>query len=93
MKVLINIADEDYKWLKRFCGEESEHFNKFKLSEISIAERLILNGTPFPNNATNGDMIKAMFPNVDKFHNMLLENHSKNCLFNDDWWNRPYRKE
>lgn len=46
-----------------------------------------------PEKATNGEMIKAMFPNVDKYYNMLLENHSKNILFNDDWWNSPYRKE
>lgn len=46
-----------------------------------------------PEGMTNGDVIKAMFPNVDKYHNMLLENYSKNILFNDDWWNSPYRKE
>ena len=46
-----------------------------------------------PEGATNGDMIKAMFPNVDKYKCTLLENHNKNVLFGEDWWNSPYRKE
>ena len=45
-----------------------------------------------PDNATNGDIIKTMFPTIDKYNNMLLENHSKNILFDDEWWNTPYIK-
>jgi len=44
-----------------------------------------------PNNATNGDVIKAVFPNISKYNNMLLENHSTNILFDDEWWNSPYK--
>lgn len=41
---------------------------------------------------TNGEVIQTLFPNVSKYTNMLLENHSRNILFNDDWWNAPYQK-
>ena len=44
-------------------------------------------------NATNGDIIKTLFPTIDKYNNILLENHSKNILFDNEWWNTPYRKE
>lgn len=44
-----------------------------------------------PDNATNGDVIKALFPNISRYKNTLLENHSKNILFDDTWWNAPYK--
>ena len=46
-----------------------------------------------PDGMTNGDVIQALFPNVSKYNNMLLENHSRNILFDDDWWNTPYKAE
>lgn len=36
-----------------------------------------------PDNATNGDVIKAMFPDESDFE----------TDFDTDWWNAPYRKE
>ena len=38
---------------------------------------------PIPTKATNGDMIKAMFPNDSR--NFLIVNMGRN-----DWWNAPY---
>ena len=32
---------------------------------VSQLESAILHGTPIPDNATNGDVIKAIFPNSD----------------------------
>ena len=51
-----------------------------------------------PKNATNGDMIKAMF-NVEIKHIfedlniivVILDGKSK--IFELDWWNAPYKKE
>ena len=52
----------------------------------------------FPRNATNGDMIKAMFPNAWKSDFIDIANHS--TLYVDDkhelevdidWWNAPYK--
>ena len=39
------------------------------------------NGFIFPENATNGDMIKALFPCED------LEED-----FDSEWWNSPYKR-
>lgn len=49
-----------------------------------------VNAIPIPNNATNGDVIKAMFPNEG------LYEQGKACIyygmmrFDTDWWNAPY---
>lgn len=42
-----------------------------------------------PNNATNGDMIKAMFPNVVNSSLDLVD------VFNNakSWWNSPYEEK
>ena len=46
-----------------------------------------------PEGATNGDMIKAMFPNQVGY------GESTSCIYygimrcDKDWWNSPYRKE
>ena len=53
----------------------------------------IVNTITIPENATNGDIIKTLFPTIDKHQNMLLENHSNNILFDNEWWNTPYRKD
>ena len=49
---------------------------------------------PIPDNATNGDMIKAMFPNEE-----IIETDGA-CVyvgvkmrFDKDWWNAPYKRE
>ena len=55
-------------------------------------EEIKQNGILVPDGMTNGEVIQALFPNVSKYNNMLLENHSRNILFNDDWWNAPYQK-
>lgn len=51
-----------------------------------------------PEGATNGDMIKAMFPNAKKhesieYHNILFAPSCHLECCNEDWWNSPYRKE
>lgn len=57
-----------------------------------------------PKNATNGDMIKAMFPNA-KINEIKGTFDKKTLLgyrtwlggrsqdFLSDWWNEPYKKE
>ena len=42
-----------------------------------------------PNNATNGDVIKALFGGHDI---LLIEEYpSGNINFDKDWWNAPYK--
>lgn len=43
-----------------------------------------------PYNATNGDMIKALFPNYYDI-DLVEEYPSGNIYFNQDWWNTPYK--
>ena len=63
----------------------------------------IKNGTPIPDNATNGDVLMAMFPNID-FTEMAITVHATTKVtsngvkgsisydFWKDWWNAPYQK-
>lgn len=45
--------------------------------------------------ATNGDMIKALFPNISVYEHGNGATYSVNneYNFNSTWWNSPYRKE
>ena len=47
-----------------------------------------------PKNATNGDVIKAMFPNViiQILDNTVYTNIDNGVWFSLDWWNAPYKR-
>lgn len=47
---------------------------------INLIERCI----EIPENPTNGDVIKAVFPNKTDF------NGGDGAYFNKSWWNEPY---
>ena len=55
------------------------------------------NGTVLPDNPTNGDMIKAMFPNIQTrnentdFITYSLDGIVGTCV-ETKWWNTPYEK-
>ena len=58
---------------------------------------MIANGTPIPDNATNGDVIKAIFDvkeidmcNTYGVHFPGEEDYSH--YFFKEWWNAPYQK-
>ncbi len=63
--------------------------NKESITNGSLTSALIVKAfkkaTFIPNNATNGDIIKALFPKID-------DNFS-NVLDLKLWWNAPYRAE
>lgn len=49
-----------------------------------------------PEGATNGDMIKAVFPNCvidEDFGGAVITNVDDTQYWRKDWWNSPYRKE
>ena len=58
---------------------------------------------PIPNNATNGDMIMAMFPHIkvrNSYYTYCVEvkldyhsQHDTGLLFDKKWWNTPYKAE
>ena len=81
--------------------EIPDSYNLDGIRNGSIYGQLVLNavknGTPIPNNATNGDVIKAMFPNTDiEIHNItvyvMFDMYSNVIPFDLDWWNAPYQK-
>lgn len=48
-----------------------------------------------PNNATNGDVIKALFPNVKSKHGLVFVNFSLDKVVGStvtkEWWSTPYK--
>lgn len=75
---------------------ETIHIDRL-MNEIDNLPTISLeNAIPIPEGATNGDMIKAMFPN-GKYGTNGNEVHvfgvgGNGCLvFTLDWWNAPYR--
>ena len=63
--------------------------NKENITDGSLASALVLKafkkGVVIPNNATNGDIIKALFPKID-------DNFS-NVIDLKLWWNAKYKAE
>lgn len=55
--------------------------------------RVLKNCIEIPNNATNGDMIKALFPNISVYEHGATYSINNEYNFNSTWWNSPYRKE
>ena len=85
----MNWTDTDFE-----LGEEWQYKSDMEVIE-SCAE---VNAIPIPPEATNGDMIKALFSHYD------IEIDEHKCyvrIFYEDfyttyplrWWNAPYRKE
>lgn len=89
MKVILEIPDEEAETIKRNGFNKDGTFS-FKLNEV--VKQAMRNGVVIPDNATNGDVIKAMFNcmviditdgkvYVEKFY----------VPFNEDWWEAPYQ--
>lgn len=45
------------------------------------------------NNATNGDIIKALYPNERIGHCEDCTDLGDIATFDDDWWNSSYKRE
>ena len=85
-QVIIEISDNAYKAI---IG------SGYVVSDFNMIST-IRNGTILSENPTNGDMIKAMFPNYESRYDTEYEiitghldkTHRHN--FDLDWWNAPY---
>ena len=68
-------------------------------SNIGDYDIPIHNAIIIPEGATNGDMIKTMFPNVecgkDELGNVFIISSAQlgYIAFRESWWNTPYGKE
>lgn len=85
MKLLIDIPKKDYD---KMCKGEL-------IDTILVA---LKNGKSIPDNATNGDILKMMFPSdaneldMSKLH-LMYDGLDYIHEFRKDWWNSPYKKE
>ena len=78
MQRLIDANKYREEWLK------SKTFEPMKLLDMSPTVLAI------PENPTNGDMIKAIFPDID-FH--CMQSAFGIISFDLEWWNAPYKAE
>ena len=79
------------------------HYIIDRVVSINAIRRLpTINAVVIPDNATNGDMIKALFPNVpvDKFfqdtisfYPLMPNGLTDEVHFDECWWNAPYKRE
>ena len=63
--------------------------NQQNIVNGSLASDLIIkaykNGIFIPKNATNGEIIQALFPNIDKAFSNVIDLNL--------WWNAPFKAE
>jgi len=80
--------------------KELDDFKRtFKLGTLEKALDIAIESLKLiPDNATNGDVIKALFPKWEQ----LNDNHVwlngdlddfTHIAYKPDWWNAPYKKE
>ena len=83
MKLIIDIPDNAYANI-----QEHKRHTGFTILDLIKAIR---HGTPIPDNATNGQVIRTLFkPNrVERTDDdVIVENYD----FTHEWWNAPYQK-
>lgn len=95
-KILEYLDEETYSTNRAFASAIAQSL----VNEI-ITPQPTVNAIVIPPNATNGDVIKAMFPEfrfgLEYTYNVCvkLSYHSEydtGLLFDKKWWNAPYRK-
>ena len=84
MKLIIDIPEKIEEYIKDYIPIGAGN-NVFCYPDEIV--RMIQNGIPIPENATNGDVIDAMFPNVE-----FVTDVFGGFNFPKWWWNAPYQK-
>lgn len=96
----MRLIDAD-KLCKSLDDKYYPHERFVKLEDIleTIENQSELKAIVIPQNATNGDVIKAMFPHV-KYYMFCVEvkleydnQYDTGLLFDKKWWNTPYKRE
>ena len=91
--------DEVTMWLSKDpvrTGKQLRMFSEYFINKIDNMPTV--QAIPIPNNATNGDVIKAMFPydsygiNGNEVHVFGVGGNGV-WVFNLNWWNTPYEGE
>ena len=97
MKVIIDIDEKDFRIMQHNIAVDNP---LCPLSEKETVTK-IANGVPISDNATNGDIIKAMFPDtkiegiegLEGLQCVAVSIGLGTIYFALDWWNAPYKKE
>lgn len=94
MRVIVEIDEEIYEHARTKSEDSNDEWN---------AMRAIANSIPLPANPTNGDVVKAMFPDArildmsevgvvqlvwEGIDVFLGESRNFSC----DWWNASYKE-
>jgi len=94
-KMLIEIPDKTYNYFRREWEKSS--FD----SPLNNLVNGLFDGTLIPDNATNGDIIKALFPsavyNENQYLTVTMDCQVRDTMhfvsqFDLDWWNAPYKE-
>lgn len=93
-KIIIDIQDDEYTFIKET--------GVIKMSSDVYIANTIANGIAIPDNATNGDMIKALFPDIEIADSPCLDKVYTGIMFGKyigvnidcmrDWWSAPYKR-
>ena len=83
MQIMIEIPKDRYKEIVSGLFDADAYFK----TNLTLAFR---NGTPIPDNATNGDVMKAIFkPNrITRTDDTVHIDYD----ITPDWWDAPYQK-
>ena len=81
MRIIVDIPEDIYNHII----VDSEYFTPSLVNAFR-------NGTPIPDNTTNGNVIKALYPNERIGHCEDCTDLGDIATFDDDWWNAPYQK-
>lgn len=105
MKILLNIPN--YEFNNDIADKFQDYFNRVKqdIADGTLCGNYELETTDMflasfkrmqvlPDNATNGDMFMAMFPNatIEIRDNTVYTNIDNGAWFSLDWWNASYKK-
>ena len=78
------------------CGEEHRQLAEWLKELKQLRKQESCDDIELPNGATNGDMIKTMFPNIEiegiGGEIKCIATQNGTSYFALDWWNAPYKK-
>lgn len=93
MKLIIDIP-KDYKRVIDNLVVDGKGYLLPQEVEDKLS-KAVKNGKVIPKDATNGDIMKAMFPSleVDIIDNTVLTDMDNGAWYSLDWWSAPYESE
>ena len=96
MKLIIDIPEKIEEYIKDYIPIGAGD-NVFCYPDEIV--RMIQNGTPIPDNATNGEVIKAFYPELvvgsNNLEKTIFLRPNATVVIEDrmsDWWNAPYKR-